>query len=124
MNLSISHGVRRNPFGNETKQLVAKAVSWIRMKEGLDHELAFGERISEIDEQVDLFPGGILIEADGPVTGVAHGGHRQVLLVARDAVLFADVPEERLARSGRGRLQRRQRLLGRSDYCRMIELSR
>ena len=50
-------------------------------------------RTFEVDEQVDLFPGGLLIEADGSVTGVAHGGHRQVLLVARDAVLFADVPD-------------------------------
>ncbi len=124
MNLSIGPGARWNSFGNETKQLVAKAVSWLRMKQGLDDELAVEDRISEADDQVDLFPGSLLIEADGPVTGVAYGGHRQVLLVARDAVLFADVPEERLARSGRGRLQRRHRLLGRSDYCRMIELFR
>ena len=94
------------------------------MKEGLDHELGFGVRISEVHDQVDLFPGGLLIEADRPAPGMSHGGHRQVLLVARHAVLFADVPEERLARTGRGRLQRRQRLLGRTDDCRMIELSR
>src|SRR5215467_8880538 len=80
------------------------------------------ERAREFGERVDLFPGGFLIEADGPVAGMAHGGHRQVLLVARRAVLFAGVPQERLARFGRGRLQCRQRLLGRSDQRRLIEL--
>src|SRR5215470_8079103 len=56
------------------------------------------------------------------LAGVADGGHRQVLLVARRAVLFADVPAERLARSGRARLQCRQRLLGPGDYTRIIEV--
>ena len=77
-----------------------------------------------IRERADLLAGGLLIEADGTVAGMPHGGHRQVLLMTRRAVRFADVPDERLARSGCGRLQGRQRLLGRCDYCRMIDLVR
>src|SRR5271166_877896 len=97
MNHRISLGARRHAFCNKTERLVAKAVSWLRVKGGLNDALVFEAWTRERGKQVDLFPGSILIEADGPVPGVAHGSHRQVLLVARDAVLFADVPEERLA---------------------------
>ena len=101
----IRHSTRRPSFGDETKQVVAEAVSRVRVKEGLEDVLVLRDRVREFGERVDLFPGGLPIEADGSVAGVADGGHRQVLLVARRAVLVADVPEERLARSGRGRLQ-------------------
>src|SRR5262245_43726404 len=121
MDHPIRRSARRHPFSNETKQMVAEGVSWLRVQEGLRYELVLKEQHREFAERVDLFPGGLLIEADGSVAGMAHGGHRQVLLVARRAILFADVPEERLARFGRGHLQRRQRLLGRCDQCRMID---
>jgi hypothetical protein len=124
MDLPVRQGARRNPFRDEAEQLVAKGVGRVRVKEGLGDELAIGKRAAGVNDQVDLFPGGLPVEADGPVPGVAHGGHRQVLLVARGAVLSADVPEERLARPGRGRLQRRHRLLGRSDHRRILELFR
>src|SRR5262249_41615236 len=122
MDHPIRRSARRHPFGNETKQMVAKGVSRLRVKESLSYELVVEVWLREFAERVDLFPGGLLVEADGAVAGIAHGGHRQVLLVARCAVLFADMPAERLARSGRGRLQCRQRLLGRCDQCRMVEL--
>src|ERR1700722_4733269 len=99
-------------------------MSWLRMNEGLNDELGLEELISKVDDQVDLRPGGVLIEAHGSVTGVADGGHRQVLLVARDTGFLADVPSECLARPGRGRLQRRQRPLGRSDRHRTLEFVR
>ena len=39
---SIGHGAGRNPFGDETKQLVTKRVSRLRMEEGLNHEARVG----------------------------------------------------------------------------------
>src|SRR5262245_52664660 len=122
MDYPIRRRARRLPFGSDTKQMVAEAVGRLRVKQGLEDVLVLRDRVREFGERVDLFPGGLLIEADGSVAGVADGGHRQVLLVARRAVLFADVPAERLARSGRARLQCRQRLLGPSDYTRIIEV--
>src|SRR5262249_55894725 len=122
MDHPICPSARRPSFGGETKQVVAEAVSRVRVKEGLEDILVLRDRVREFGERVDLFPGGLLIEADRSVAGVADGGHRQVLLVARRAVLFADVPSERLARSGCARLQCRQRLLGPSDYNRIIEV--
>src|SRR5262245_25009623 len=122
MDYPIRRRARRLPFGSDTKQMVAEAVGRLRVKQGLRYELVLENRVREFGERVDLFPGGLLIEEDGSVAGVADGGHRQVLLVARRAVLFADVPAERLARSGRARLQCRQRLLGPSDYTRIIEV--
>src|SRR5262245_2196734 len=80
--------------------MVAKGVSRVRVHERLRQELAVEDRVREFGQRVDLFPGGLLIEADGSVAGMAYGGHRQVLLVARRAVLFAGVPPERLARFG------------------------
>src|SRR5262245_54760156 len=124
MDHPIRRSARRHPFSNETKQMVAEGVSWLRVQEGLRYELVLKEQHREFAERVDLFPGGFRIEADGSVAGMAHGGHRQVLLVARRAVLLADVPDERRARSGRGRLQCRERLLGRCDECRVIEIVR
>ena len=84
-------------FSEDPKAVVAEGVSRVRVEEGLKDDLVLEERVRELGERVDLFPGCLLIEADGAVAGVAHGRHRQVLLVARRAILFADVPEERLA---------------------------
>src|SRR5260370_39322118 len=104
--------------------MVAQRVSRLRVKEGVEDVLVSKVRLREFGERVNLFSGSLLIEADGSVAGMADGGHRQVLLVARRAVLLADVLSERFARLGRGRLQGRQRLLDRSDQGRIIELVR
>src|SRR5262249_185448 len=77
----MRRSARRHPFGNETKQMVAKGVSRLRVKESLSYELVVEVWLREFAERVDLFPGGLLVEADGAVAGIAHGGHRQVLLV-------------------------------------------
>src|SRR5262245_44098404 len=100
MDHRIRQCARRPPFSNVTEHLIAELVSGLRVKEGLRYEFAFEKRHREFGERVDLFPGGLVVETDGSVAGVADSGHRQVLLVARRTVLFADVSEERLARPG------------------------
>src|SRR5262249_59297054 len=96
MDHPIRLSARRDPFGNETEQMVAKGLSRLGVKEGLNDVLVSKDRVREFAERVDLFPGGLLVEADGAVAGMAHRGHRQVLLVARWAGLFADASPPRL----------------------------
>src|SRR5947208_14259138 len=97
MDHPIRHGARRHPFGNRTERMVAEGLSRAGVNEGLGDVLVVKDRAREFGERVDLFRGGLRIEADGSGAGVAHGGHRQVLLMARRAVLFADVSDERRA---------------------------
>jgi hypothetical protein len=88
MDRPIRPGARRSSFGGESKQVVAEAVGRVRVKEGLEDVLVLRDRVREFGERIDLLPGGLLIEADRSVAGIADGGHRQVLLVARCAVFF------------------------------------
>src|SRR5262249_50620379 len=75
MDHRIRHGTRRPTLGNETKQMVAKGVSWVRVEKGWENVLVLRDRVREFGECVHLFPGGLLIKADGSVAGIADGGH-------------------------------------------------
>src|SRR5262249_56353202 len=41
MDHPVRQGARRHPLGNETKQVVAEVVGWLRVQEGLSYELLF-----------------------------------------------------------------------------------
>src|SRR5262249_60124702 len=57
MDHPIRLSARRDLFGNETEQMVTKALSRLRVKEGLNDVLVSKDRVREFAERVDLFLG-------------------------------------------------------------------